>query len=188
MTTGRKLAVICFIVIPALGSPHRASAFKQEDLDKAVTTRQCPFCDLVGAKLAGTDLSGGRLSGTRLSGANLSEVNLSGTNARNANMHHAQLLNANLSNADLSGANLADADLSGATLAHAKLFGADLSEAKMGGADLSGADLSGAYWIDGKKCGEGSIGECKKGSAEPEKRSSKGRGSRGGMQGLPGMQ
>ena len=76
-------------------------------------------------------------------------------------MHHTQLLDANLSNADLSGADLVGADLTGASLSRAKLSGADFSDANLSGTDLSEANLTGAYWVDGKRCKEGSIGECK---------------------------
>lgn len=173
----RNHALAWSVVILTFVVPSEVSAFKQEDLDKVQATKQCTFCDLAGAPLTGLDISGGRLSGTKLSGANLSKANLSGANVRNANLHGAQLVGANLSNGDLSGA----------SLAHAKLTGADLSEAKLSGTDLSEANLSGAYWTDGKKCKEGSIGECKKDPAS-DKGSEKGHHSHGGMHSLNGGQ
>ena len=97
------------------------------------------------------------------------------------------LADAKLTGADLSGGRLSGTKLIGANLSKAELSGASLAHAKLSGADLSGADLRGAYWIDGKKCKEGSIGECKKDSGS-EKGSGKGRGSHGGMHGLPGGQ
>jgi uncharacterized protein YjbI with pentapeptide repeats len=80
-----------------------------------------------------------------LSAADLSRANLSGAN----------LFDAKLLSADLSGANLSGADLGEANLTRADLSGADLS-----GADLGRAVLSGAYWVDGRKCARGSIGDC----------------------------
>jgi hypothetical protein len=183
-----RAIVMCLCAISVIAVPHRADAFKQHDVDTVLATKQCTFCDLSDARLSGVDLSGGRLSGARLAGADLSKANLSGANVRNAFMHHARLVDANLSNADLSGADLAHADLSGTTLTHAKLAGADLSDAKLAATDLSGANLTGTYWIDGKKCGEGSIGECKKDSSQSEKKQGKGRGSQKGMYSLPAGQ
>jgi len=186
--TRKRVFIIWSVLAPLLAVAPGAHAFTQEEVNKVLTTKQCPFCDLTGAQLTGTDLSGGRLSGARLSNANLSKANLAGDNLRNADLRHAQLLDANLSNADLSGADLANADLAGASLVHAKLSGTDLSEAKLSGTDFSEADLSGAYWTDGKKCKEGSIGECKEDSGQSQKAPRRGRGSHGGMQGVPGGQ
>jgi len=188
-TKHRKRALgVCFILVPLLAAPLGALAFKQEDLDRVLATKQCTFCDLTGAQLSGADLSGSRLSGARLSAANLSKTSLSGSNLRNVNMHHTQLLDANLSNADLSGADLAGADLTGASLSRAKLSGADFSDANLSGTDLSEANLTGAYWVDGKRCKEGSIGECKRDSGQTGNKPGKARGSHGGMRGLPGGQ
>ena len=181
----KVLAIFCLILVPLLFFSLDAGAFKQEDLDKLSATKQCPFCDLASAELPGAGLSGSRLPGSRLSEANLSNADLSEANLRNANISHGRLVNANLSKADLSGADLSKADLSGASLSHAKLSGTELSGATLSGADLSGANLSGAYWVDGKKCKEGSIGECKKDSGGSEKRTGGGRGSRGGSRGFP---
>ncbi|MFO7727794.1 MAG: pentapeptide repeat-containing protein [Desulfonatronovibrio sp.] len=66
------------------------------------------------------------------------------------------LYQADLLRADLKGANLSGDDLS-----RVSLFDAILQEANLSGADLSGATLSGAIWTDGRRCAEGSIGECK---------------------------
>jgi uncharacterized protein YjbI with pentapeptide repeats len=38
----------------------------------------------------------------------------------------------------------------------------NLTGANLDGANLAGAYLSGAIWVDGKKCHEGSKGECRK--------------------------
>jgi uncharacterized protein YjbI with pentapeptide repeats len=38
----------------------------------------------------------------------------------------------------------------------------NLTDANLAGANLTETDFSYATWIDGSKCKEGSIGECKK--------------------------
>ncbi len=84
----------------------------------------------------GCDLSGALLYGEDLSGADL----------MGANLLAAQMPGANLSGANLTGANLHQADLNGANLS---------------GANLTNANLIWATWTDGRRCAEGSIGECK---------------------------
>lgn len=73
----------------------------------------------------------------------------------------ADLSNLDLSFANLSGAILLKADLTGANLTDADLSGANLTDAKLSRAKLSGADLRKAYWVNGKKCKDGSVGTCK---------------------------
>ncbi len=73
------------------------------------------------------------------------------------------LYHAKLSHIDLTGANLRGAALIGASFRNATLRNANLKGARIGGVSFSGADLSGAIWIDGQRCGEGSIGSCKRG-------------------------
>ena len=203
-TRSRIPAMILSILGFALGALLFVSGmsygFKQEDIDKLAATGQCPFCDLSRIDLPAADLSGKRLAGARLSDANLPDAKLSDANLRNANLSRANLSKANLSGADLTGAdlpeaqlpaanlsganfsnaNLPNANLSNANLSRAKFAGADLSGANVSGVNLSDADLSGATWSDGKKCGEGSLGECKKESSGPGNRPKGGRGSRGG--------
>ena len=69
-------------------------AYSQSDLDRLLTTRKCPECDLSGA-----DLSFANLKNTKLSDANLKGANLKG----------AFLFDAILSDAILSDADLSDA-------------------------------------------------------------------------------
>lgn len=68
---------------------------------------------------------------------------------------------ADLSVVNLTGANLAGADLTGADLSGAILFDANLEGANLTDVLLKGTNLSNAIWMDGSKCAEGSIGECK---------------------------
>ncbi|MEO1209342.1 MAG: pentapeptide repeat-containing protein [Cyanobacteria bacterium J06638_20] len=108
-----------------------AQAENLEHLRQALSTRQCPGCDLSQAGLVYGDLAGANLQNANLIGANLSRANLSGANLRNANLTGAILNNANLTGADLSGANLT---------------GANLGEAYLTGANLADAVLQGTYF------------------------------------------
>ena len=71
--------------------------FKQEDLDKLLSTNQCPKCSLSGADLRGADLRGANLRGADLSRANLTGADLWGINLFQANLRGADLTGANLS-------------------------------------------------------------------------------------------
>jgi uncharacterized protein YjbI with pentapeptide repeats len=95
-------------------------------VQKLLSTRQCPRCDLSNAGLVFADLAKANLSGADLSGANLSRANLKG---------------ANLQGADLSGASLAGANLVGANLDGAKLTGTDLRSAYLMNASFEGTQL-----------------------------------------------
>ena len=67
-----------------------------------------------------------------------------------------------MSKADLSGADLSNADLAGASLKGGKAYRHGLVGREIERCRPFKANLSGAYWVDGRKCGEGSVGECKK--------------------------
>lgn len=108
-------------------------------------------CDKQGAWLKGADLSGANLSAARLNSANLSGADLS----------YGNLSNADLSYADLSRTKLVGGNLSNADLSHAELGGADMRYVNLAGAEFSGARLDEAIWPDGRKCGAGSIGQCR---------------------------
>jgi hypothetical protein len=158
---GEVVCGLCLALVALYLTSGLSYGFAQKALEKLLATKECTWCDLQNADLSGAQLSGARLSSSSLTGAKLSNANLS-----NADLLSARLTRANLSGADLSGAflrsaNLRDANLSGANLSRANLSGANLSYANLSGADLSDTDLSGALWTDGKKCKEGSTGECK---------------------------
>jgi hypothetical protein len=108
--------------------------------------------DLEGAHINNAVLRQARLSGSSFKGADLKYTDFSGADLsygefKNASMKGVNLQNADLTNADLSGADLSFANLSGA---------------RLGGAKLGWARLDSAIWIDGKTCGVGSLGGCKK--------------------------
>jgi uncharacterized protein YjbI with pentapeptide repeats len=99
---------------------------------------------------------GANLVEAPLTGADLRSVNLAG-----ANLENAKLANADLGNANLSSANLENVNLTGASLYHTSLQNANLTGANLTGASRFGADFSGVTWVDGRKCGASSIGECR---------------------------
>jgi uncharacterized protein YjbI with pentapeptide repeats len=101
----KSIAVIIVIIFPVLFlASADVHAFKQADLDKLLSTKECQWCDLHGANLSGADLHGANLSSANLTGANLSKANLAG-----ANLAGTYLRNSNLSGANLTGADLSEA-------------------------------------------------------------------------------
>ncbi|MEJ2575924.1 MAG: pentapeptide repeat-containing protein [Gammaproteobacteria bacterium] len=109
-----------------------------------------PSASLGGANLSNVSLINARLNDAELAGADLAYANLAGAELSYARLRGARLLGANLRGADLTNADLADADLS-----HA-----DLTGARTGAAQWAGARLDGAIWLDGRRCAQGSRGEC----------------------------
>lgn len=103
------------------------------------------------ANLRNADLKGTRLERADLAGADLSYADLQTADLRGANLRGTRLKAVNLSQADLTGA-----DLTGADLSYAVLTGAQLD-----GVRLDGAILGKTTWIDGRVCGEQSVGACR---------------------------
>lgn len=131
---------IVFSIIFALAlclTPAPSRAFVPEDLDRLMSQKKCPGCDLRSADLHGADLS-------------------------DCNAEGANLMGANLEGANLEDATLDDASMEKANMKNARLHGASLDHATVEGADFKGADLQDVTWVDGKVCQKGSIGLCKK--------------------------
>jgi uncharacterized protein YjbI with pentapeptide repeats len=171
----RIVIALCLLATSAYG-------FNPGEVEQTKTTNRCERCDLSGAdftKLALNDarLSGAKMASVKMSGADLFDANLSGADLSGADLSQTNLCGANLWHANLSDANLSGSRLSGTTLSGADLTRANLSGASFVGADFSGAKLSGATWVDGKKCNDGSIGTCKTGPSESEKKTKKEHGS-----------
>ena len=68
--------LIPFVVFLSIVLAPQVSAFKQEDLDKLMSTKRCPKCDLSEADLSEANLSKANLKGADLKGSNLSKANL----------------------------------------------------------------------------------------------------------------
>lgn len=107
-----------------------------------------------------SNLSGAVLRNGNLNGIHLGRANLSGADLSYANLVRADLRGANLQGAILKGATLAQADLTGADLAGADLSFAVLTGASVGGVRLDGASLRQSTWVDGRTCGDQSVGAC----------------------------
>ena len=112
--------------------------------------------DFVNAELGGQNFSAKNLTGKDFTNAVLSKANFSKAALKNANLTNADFSHANLSGANLTGANLINTDFS-----NADLTGANLTGAQNTNTDFSRANLTNAIWFDGKKCGQGSTGECR---------------------------
>jgi hypothetical protein len=108
--------------------------------------------DLAGAQINNAVLRQARLSGSSFKGADLKYSDFSG-----ADLSYGEFINTAMKGVNLQNADLTNADLSGSDLSFANLTGA-----RLGGAKLNWARLDSAIWIDGKTCGVGSLGGCKK--------------------------
>ncbi|HDK37917.1 MAG TPA: pentapeptide repeat-containing protein [Thiolapillus brandeum] len=127
---------------------------------------QCSWAVRIGANQPGVDMHGASMASMRLDQANLRGANLSGAILQLASMEAANLMLANLEGAHLHGVNFRGANLSLANLRNSNLLDADLSGADLRGANLNGAILiktrfDNAMWIDGRRCGAESIGDCR---------------------------
>ena len=135
----------------------------------------CRFSD-------GQDLKGSFLPNSNLSFASFIQVNFDKSIMMNsnlsfgtfpestfvrANLYETITIGANFEKTDFTGSNLTRVDFMGATLIeanfqNANLIEADFSSANITNANFDGANLNNATWTDGNKCGQGSIGVCKK--------------------------
>jgi hypothetical protein len=151
-TTAAAIAVIAeqLLASPAQSDPARVAP---------VTSTQDPLSSSHDASRDACSepaLPGVNWQGCYLRGARLNSVDLTGAYLTGADLKAAALWEADLRGASLTGTNLRGANLRGANLTNANLTKADLT-----GANLRGADLTGATWVDGRRCAEGSVGECK---------------------------
>ena len=146
-----------------------------DPLGDGVDYTNCRFSD-------GQDLKGSFLPNSNLSFAGFIQVNFDKSIMMNsilaygtfsdstfvrANLYESNLQGANFERSDFTSANLTRAKFFGATLIeanfqNANLIEADFSSANITNANFDGANLNNATWTDGNKCGQGSIGACKK--------------------------
>lgn len=129
-----KLTTIATTILLLTGFAATAQAENISHLQRLLSTKNCPQCDLAGVGLVMNDLTGAKLERSNLVGANLSQTNLTGADLRGANLSGASLYGANLTGADLRGANLTGTDLRSAYLTNANVQGIDVRNAYLEGA------------------------------------------------------
>jgi len=112
--------------LTSIGVVSTVQAESLTDLNKLLSTKECPQCDLSSAGLVQSDLKRADLQQADLTGANLSQANLMGADLRGADLSGASLHGANLSGANLSGANLSGSDLRNAFVGNTNLVGVNL--------------------------------------------------------------
>jgi len=163
------------LIIILLFAYSNAHAGCDDPLGDGVDYTNCRFSD-------GQDLKGSFLPNSNLSFAGFIQVNFDKSIMMNsilaygsfsessfvrANLYESNLQGANLEKSNFTSANLTRANFKGASLIEAtfkdsNLFESDFTGANIINASFEGANLNNAIWVDGKKCGLGSIGECKK--------------------------
>jgi hypothetical protein len=150
---------LALLVSLLIGIPEPEDTPQCEQLPAAgVNWRNCLLLgvDVGSASLAGANLNSavlrqGRFTATNLSGADLSYADLRQADLRYAQLRHAIIVGANLQRADLR-----DADLQGSNLRFA-----DLTGSRIDGVVWEAVRLDGAIWIDGRSCGDNSVGVCR---------------------------
>ena len=170
----RKVKLI-FIILTLLFISSNANAGCDDSIGDGVDYTNCRFSD-------GQDLKGSFLPNANLSFASFIQVNFDKSIMMNSILAYgtfsdSTFVRANLYESNLQGANFERSDFTSANLTRAKFFGATLIEANFQNANLiqdyfssanitnanfDGANLNNANLTDGNKCGQDSIGVCKK--------------------------
>jgi len=119
-------------------------------------------CHFVKLDMENQNLAAAILTDAILNESNMLGANLSGSDMAYAEMKSSDLSYANLSGVRLIGANLRQTDLRYANLENADLSYADLTGAMLAGTNMMNTQFDNAIWIDGRVCGKGSVGSCKK--------------------------
>ena len=116
---------------------------------------------MVNTVFTGSSMELADFSWSNLMNTDMSYCNLDSAMFFEANLTNAKLSQSNLSNIEFEGAILKNADLSGSKLHYTSLRKANLMGAKLTNVSLKNTDFSHAIWIDGRKCQEGSVNDCK---------------------------
>lgn len=116
--------------------------------------------DFQGANLRGAQLAGSKFFGPAGLYQRTERTHAYSVPSGGANLQRADLRSADLREAVLSYCNLQGARFQGAQLRDASLEGADLRGADLAQTDLRGVQLENATWVDGTRCGPGSVGRC----------------------------
>lgn len=121
------------ILVAPFATPSAAQAENLEHVQRLLSTRECPQCDLSNSGFVFANFSKANLQGADFSNANLSRANLSYADLTGANLTGATLFGANLTGAKLNGTNLFGADLRNAYLTNAQVQNINLSQANLQG-------------------------------------------------------
>ena len=166
---------ILFFLILSLLASGNVNAGCDDSLADGVDYTNCRFSD-------GQDLQGSYLPNSNLSFAGFIQVHFdksimmnsilafgtfSESSCVRANLNESNVQGANFEKSNFTSANLTRVNFMGATLIetnfqNANLMEADFTSANILNANFEGANLNNTTWIDGAKCGQGSIGTCKK--------------------------
>ena len=113
------------------------------------------------ARVSGSQFDGADLRGASLSGAQLENASFNDARLDQADLSGTRLINCEFNNVSLSGARLSHAQIINADFMDADLSRSDLTESSLINAELMDARLEGATWMDGRRCGQGSVGVCR---------------------------
>ena len=141
---------ILFFLILSLLASGNVNAGCDDSLADGVDYTNCRFSD-------GQDLQGSYLPNSNLSFAGFIQVNFD-----KSIMMNSILAFGTFSESSFIRANFQCASLIEANFKDSNLFEANFTAANITNANFEGSNLNNATWADGKKCGLGSIGECKK--------------------------
>lgn len=135
--------------------------------DEPLAGMDCTGEDLRNAQWDGARLSGSQFDGADLRGASLNGAQLENTTFNGARLDKADLSGTRLVNCDFNGASLTEVRLNNAGIINADFMGADLTgtdmtDARLVNVEFMGARLEGAKWTNGRSCGQGSVGTCRR--------------------------
>ncbi len=163
------------IIILALIFSNEVNASCDDTPTDGVDYSNCQFSegqDLNGAYIPNSNLSfisfikvifdKGVMMNSILANGNFVEASFVRTNLYESNLEGGLFEKANFSSANLTRVNFKGASLIEANFNNSNLFEADFTGANILNSNFEGANLNNAIWIDGKKCGLGSIGKCVK--------------------------
>ena len=99
---------------------------------------------------------------SNLANGNFAESSFFRTNLYEANLEGGNFEKANFTSSNLTRVSFKGASLIATIFKDSNLYESDFTGANIINANFEGANLNYAIWIDGKKCGLGSIGKCVK--------------------------
>ena len=146
---------ILFLLLISLLVSGNVNAGCDDSLADGVDYTNCRFSD-------GQDLQGSYLPNSNLSFAGFIQVNFDKSIMMNSILAFGTFSESSFIRANLYESNLQGANFEKTNFKDINLFEANFTAANITNANFEGSNLNNATWADGKKCGLGSIGECKK--------------------------